>query len=609
MKSRKVPRSERIFKIDQDKAPRILRSNLTCSLVEHAFALHKLERIYQDGKALPGERNISEKMLEGMGVRYRLSEEDRAKIPKTGPVVVVANHPFGGIEGVVLHCVLASVRGDEVRMMVNYLLGRIPELHDLYILVNPFGTARAARANIRPLLQSLKWLQAGGLLGVFPSGEVSSIDLKSGRVRDPAWSPTVAGLVRRSQATVVPMFFSGHNGPMFQLAGLVHPRFRTLLLPTVMDQQRNRTIDVRLGNPLPWRDLAKYGTDEELISYLRLRAYALEGREPKATPKRRLRLPLPRRRKGPTQAAVIDPVPPAELAAEIAALPAAAHLLASGDHDVYIERSAAMPRVMRELGRLREITFRGVGEGTGREIDLDMFDDHYHHLFIWNRAKQEIVGAYRLGMADDIVARFGVGGLYTHTLFKFNQRLLDHLQPGIELGRSFVRPEYQRAFSSLLLLWKGIGTFIARNPRYTTLFGPVSITNEYRDDSRNMLLRALSLSNFAPELARFVKPRHAPKGKSKGEWANPAFEQFIGDVDGVSAIIQDIEADHKGIPILLRQYLKMGGRILAFNLDKEFSSVVDGLIAIDLRKTDVKAQARYMGDEAASAFRKYHKLP
>lgn len=608
MKSHKVPRSQRIFKIDQDKAPRIFRNSLTCSVVEHAFALHKLERIYQDGKAMPGDRNISEKMLEGMGVRYHVTPEDLAKIPKTGPVVVVANHPFGGIEGVVFHCILASVRED-IRLMVNYLLGRIPELHDIYILVNPFGTNSAAKANIRPLIESLKWLQSGGAMGVFPSGEVSSIDLKSGRVRDPAWSPTIAGLVRRSQATVVPMFFSGHNGPMFQLAGLLHPRFRTILLPTVMDQQRNRVIDVRIGSALPWRELAKYETDEALISYMRLRAYALEGRESDVAPKRRFKLPLPRRRRAPRQTPVVAPVPPSELAAEIASLPATAHLLTSGEQDVYMERSAAMPKVLRELGRLREITFRGVGEGTGREIDLDMFDDHYHHLFIWNHSKQEIVGAYRLGLADEIVARFGIEGLYTHTLFRFDNRLLERLQPCVELGRSFVRPEYQKAFSSLLLLWKGIGAFIARNPRYVTLFGPVSITNEYRDDSRNMMLRALSLSNFAPELAGLVKPRHAPKRKTKGEWANPAFEQFISDVDGVSAIIQDIESDHKGIPILLRQYLKLGGRILAFNLDEEFSSVVDGLIAIDLRKTDRRSQARYMGDDAADAFRKHHNLP
>ncbi len=605
----KVPRSERIFTIDPLTAPRLFRSSITCSMVEHALALHKLERIYQDGKALPGDQNLSQKMIEGMGVSSHVSDEDRAKIPKTGPVVVVANHPFGGLEGIVLHSLLLTVRQD-VRMMVNYMLGRIPELRDIFILVNPFGTKNASRTNIRPLIQSLKFLQGGGMIGVFPSGEVSSIDLKSGRVRDPAWSPTIAGLVRRSQATVLPVYFPGRNSAGFQVAGLIHPRLRTMLLASMMDKQRNRVIDLRIGAPLPWRELSKFETDEELINYMRLRSYALESRDPEGElPRRKFRLPLKRRRaKQRHSDPVVDPAPPEILEAEIAHFPESSRMLTSGELDVYVERASSMPNLMRELGRLREITFRGVGEGTGREIDVDIFDDHYLHLFIWNHAKREVVGAYRLGLADEIVARFGVGGLYTHTLFQFDERLLARLEPAIELGRSFVRPEYQKAFSSLLLLWKGIGTFIARNPRYISLFGPVSITNEYRDDSRNMMLRALSLSNFSPELARLVKPRHAPKRKTKSEWANPAFEQFISDVDGVSAIIQDIETDHKGIPILLRQYLKLGGRLLAFNLDEEFSSVVDGLIAIDLRQTDHKAMNRYMGEESASAFRAYHQL-
>jgi len=262
--------------------------------------------------------------------------------------------------------------------------------------------------------------------------------------------------------------------------------------------------------------------------------------------------------------------------------------------------------VLREIGRLREYTFRKVGEGTGRSIDVDVFDEHYHHLFTWNREKKEIVGAYRLGLADEIVKKYGVKGLYTYTLFKFDHRLIDKLLPCVEMGRSFVRPEYQRSFSSLLLLWKGIGVFIARNPQYATLFGPVSISNEYRDHSRRLMLRSLSLSNFANDLARLVKPRNPPKGNVRAEWSLDTFNPYISDVDNVSAIVQDIEGGKKGIPILLRQYLKLGGRVLAFNVDEEFSDVVDGLIAIDLRKTDARTRVKYMGEEASTAFCNYH---
>ena len=604
----KVPRKDRIFSL-KDTTP-FFRNRLTCSIVEHAVSLNKLEDMYQIGHFRPGPEPFSDRFLAGNGLSYELSDEDRARIPKTGPVVVVANHPFGGLEGVVLDSILLSVRSD-FRIMANSLLGRIPELRDHFILVNPFGSASARAENIRPLLECRRLLNDGGMLAVFPAGEVSSIDLKTGRVRDPAWSKTIASLVRRSKATVVPMFFSGHNGPGFQFAGLIHPRLRTVLLPKMFSKLRNARLRVSIGAAIPWRELEKFSNDDDLIQYMRLRTYALEAREGADAPvkPRRFRLPRrPRKALSSPQAEIIPPVPPETLAAEIAALPPEARYIESGDSEVYISTADKMPNVLRELGRLREITFRGVGEGTGREIDLDTFDNHYLHLFIWNKAKQEIVGAYRLGLGDELVRKFGVQGLYTHTLFQFDNELIERLGPCMELGRSFVRPEYQRAFSSLLLLWKGIGAFIARHPQYATLFGPVSITAEYRDTSRNLLLRALSVSNFATELARFVRPRNPPRHKSRKEAEDPAFAKYTDDVESVTSIIQDIESDHKGIPILLRQYLKLGGRILAFNVDEDFSSVVDGFIMIDLRKTDPKVLSRYMGDEATTAFRAFHNL-
>ena len=603
----KVPRRDRIFSL----APRSGRqtlfvNNFTCSLLEHAIRLNRMEDIYQNGRLVPGDAPFSDKLLQGMSATYRVSDEDRARIPAEGPVVVVANHPFGGLEGVVLHSLLRSRRRD-VKLMANTLLGRVPELREDFILVNPFGTTAAKSENIRPLIECRRFLASGGALGVFPAGEVSSIDLKTGRVRDPAWSRTIAGLVRRSKATVVPVFFSGHNGPGFQFAGVIHPRLRTLLLPKMFAKLHDSSLQVSVGAPIPWSELEGFASDDDLIQYLRLRTYALEARESAAPPKKPRRLSLFRRHPRVTrQADIIPPVPPEQLAAEIDALPPDAKALESGDNVVYIARAANMPSVLRELGRLREITFRAVGEGTGREIDLDPFDQHYLHLFIWNRAKREIVGAYRLGPGDEIIARYGVEGLYTHTLFRFDERLVKQIGPCIELGRSFVRPEYQKAYSSLLLLWKGIGAFIAAHPQYTTLFGPVSITAEYRDTSRNLLLRALSVSNFAPELARLVRPRNPPRRRRPREAEDPDFEKYTNDVESVTAIIQDIESDRKGIPILLRQYLKLGGRILAFNVDEDFSSVVDGFIMIDLRETDPRILTRYMGEEAVAAFRRHH---
>ena len=602
---------KRVFKIDPATAPAGLRNPITRTIVERAVGLRKLDQIIFDGRRCQqadGSTYFCDDILLAMDVQTVVTDDDRARIPKTGPVIVVANHPFGGIEGIVMLSILNSVRPD-VKAMANYMLHLVPEMREMFIPVNPFGSTHAAKQNIKPLLETMKWVKNGHLLGVFPSGEVSSIDLKSGRVRDPAWSTTIAGIARKTGATIVPMFFAGRNPALFQLAGLIHPRLRTVMLPTMTSKKRRSVIEVHIGTPISATELTKFENDEEVTKYFRLRTYALEGRGVKPRKHKSLHLRRKSRQKAVIQAGIIDETPVEKLEAEITALPESAYLLSGSDLDVYITQLGEESALMRELGRLREITFRDVGEGTGRNKDIDAFDVHYHHLFLWNKKDRKIVGAYRLGLADEICNKKGVTGLYTHTLFKFDDTLMRQFQPAIELGRSFVRPEYQRTFAPLLFLWKGIGAFLARNPQYTNLFGPVSITADYRDTSRNMLLRSLEISNFATEFSRFVKPRRAPKhSQRKQEWRNPDFQNIIGNVDEVSRIIQDIEKDHKGIPILIKQYLKLGGKILAFNVDPDFSDVVDGLILIDLRKTDSRTRARYMGDDADKAFRDYHQL-
>ncbi len=577
---------------------------LTRGLIEHSLRFRALDAVYHKARKMDGTQTFAQKTLQSMNVTWRIASGGEVAIPTTGPLVVVSNHPFGGIEGVLLTALLDPLRPD-MKVMANYLLSCIPELRSRFIFVDPFGKASSARANIRPIKESLAWLRQGGALGVFPAGEVSSVDLRSGKVRDPAWSPSIAALVRKTEATVLPIFFAGHNGPIFHLAGLIHRRLRTLMLPQQLLNKKNRELTVHVGQPIPWKELTEYSTDRQLIQYLRLRTYILAAREERPHTGRLLRLPF--RRPARTRREPIAPAgDPVAQAREIAALPKAQHLLDSGDCGVHYARAEQIPQVLREIGRLREIAFRAVGEGTGLACDLDGFDSYYLHLFIWNRATSELVGAYRLGLADEIYAARGLKGLYTYTLFRFDSRLLTRLLPAIELGRSFVRLEYQKAYASLLLLWKGLSTFIARHPRYKVLFGPVSITNEYRDASRNLMLRSLRLSNFENELARFVRPRRAPRRPRRAEWSLPDFHPYIDNIELVSRLIQEIENDQKGIPVLLRQYLKVGGRLLAFNVDPKFSSVVDGLIAVDLLKTDPKVLRRYMGGPEYEAFVQSH---
>lgn len=264
--------------------------------------------------------------------------------------------------------------------------------------------------------------------------------------------------------------------------------------------------------------------------------------------------------------------------------------------------------MLRELGRLREITFRGSEEGTGTPCDLDRFDREYLHLFIWNREKREIAGAYRLGQADVLLNRHGLKGLYTRTLFKYQRRLLNQINPALEMGRSFVRPEYQRSFTSLLLLWRGIGEFVVRNPRYKALFGPVSINREYQSLSKQLMVSFIRLNNFEDALSQCVRPRKPFKMPYPRGYDLTLTSSVIRDVDGISSLIAEIENDHKGIPVLLKQYIKLGGKILAFNRDPDFSDVLDGLIYVDLSKTKPRLLARYMGKEGTQSFLAYHRV-
>ena len=294
-------------------------------------------------------------------------------------------------------------------------------------------------------------------------------------------------------------------------------------------------------------------------------------------------------------------IPRALLKAEIECLPAEQRLVASGNFTVQYARAAQIPWCLQEIGRLRELTFRAAGEGTNKASDVDLFDAYYLHLFLWDSQAEMIVGAYRMGLADEILARYGKRGLYTQSLFKYGPRLLETLNPAIELGRSFVRGEYQRSYSPLVLLWRGIGRFVLRSPQYAVLFGPVSISNSYAPVSRRLMVEYLRTNNSETELARHVKPRHPFRAQRSTAWDEVEFAS-LKDIEQLSRVIARIEHDNKGVPILLKQYLKLGGRLLGFNADDQFSDALDGLIMVDLRASEPRVLARYMGEEGAVAF-------
>lgn len=594
----------RIFELPIHKARTQLLRGLLRLLkrpIESLTGLRALDDIYARIWRMPKDIPFCDRALQAAGVRASFSSDELAHVPKEGPVVVVANHPFGGIEGIILLTLLRRIRPD-VKAMANFLLHAIPEMRDYFIFVDPFGARGSATANIRPIKDSLSWLKAGHVLIVFPSGEVSSLDRRSLRVRDPAWSASIAALVRKTNATVVPMFFPGRNGLFFNLIGLIHPRLRTSLLPRQLVNKRGRTLSVRIGSALTPKALEPFAKDDgQLITYMRFRSYLLAERETHRT-RRFISFHPPMMPPDP----IVPPIPSDTLVQEIARLPAECRLVVANDFEVYIGSAEQIPSCLREIGRLREATFRAVGEGTGNEIDLDDFDPYYYHLFMWNKSRQEIVGSYRLGLTDRIVAEHGVRGLYTRTLFKFDERLMEKISPAIEMGRSFIRVEYQKAYASLFLLWRGISTFIANNPRYRILFGPVSITNEYREASRCMILASMRQTCMADDIAHLVKPKFPPKPPRHSEWCRPEYAEYLNDIDRMADYVAEIEPDGKDIPVLLRQYLKLGGRLLAFNVDPDFSSVVDGLIVVDLLRASPKTLRRYMGNDVADAYLRHH---
>jgi putative hemolysin len=362
-------------------------------------------------------------------------------------------------------------------------------------------------------------------------------------------------------------------------------------------RRRGAAIEVRIGSPIPYRRLASH-TDHELVAYLRSRTCILSERRP-------LSEPAVQPRATPGAARPIVPAPPVEaLVEEVERLPADRMLVDAGDEAVYVATEPEIPNLLREIGRQREITFREAGEGTGREIDLDEFDSSYRHLFIWNRVKRELVGAYRIGLTDELL-RSGSCGLYTSTLFHFKPRLFKAMGPALEMGRSFIRPEYQKSYAGLVLLWKGIGQFVVRNPRYTTLFGPVSISSSYRSASQRLMVSFLEQNKYAHEWSRWVRAR-IPVSTERTVPGRLHPSQLV-NLEDVSSFIAEIEADHKGVPILLKQYLRLGGQLLGFNVDPQFSNVLDVLVMVDLRRTAPKILTRYMGRDGVSRFQAFQR--
>lgn len=576
---------------------------LMSPLLHKALGFDALESLYEKARLL-NERHPQRGTLHGwldaslaaIGHSYQVTAASGLDVPNEGPLVIVANHPFGLLDPLVLGHFISQHRKD-LKIMANSMLEGIEELRPHLIQVNPFGTPGAARENIGGMKEAIRHLKQGGALLIFPSGEVAHYRPGAG-VHESAWSHHVGALVRRTSATVLPVFIPGSNSMIFHASGLLSKGLRTGLIVREFIEAKSRRTLVQVGAPLPFAKLKRIENDVSLTMHLRINTLMLGER---------LRRSVGVNDPSTDLEPVLAGTDARLMSMEIERLKSKGKELASqGALSAFVAEAIEIPHLLHELGRLREVTFRSSGEGTGTCIDLDRFDRHYLHIFLWDEQKQRVAGAYRLGLADQIIRQHGARGLYTNTLFKFRKPFLRHLADAVEMGRSFVTAEYQRNMSALPLLWRAVIVWMGRNPRYRKLFGPVSISKDYDAHSQRLLVDFLKQHHGDKSLDGMVAPRKPFKTRKSRGLMRELVSLRLSDAEDCSALISSIETDGKGIPVLLKHYLRLNGSILSFNVDAAFSNVLDGLIMVDMLKTDPRLPSKMMGANAWAAYLAHH---
>lgn len=568
------------------------KPRLASALLEKLLGLHRLGAIYDARPAATTSRDFLQYTLDALGVSIDISNAAAlADIPRSGPLLIVANHPLGGLEGVAIARVIADIRPD-LQVLTNQLLRRIPELRDIFIGVDVLS-ANAAGANVAGIKQVHRHLQNAGAVLIFPAGMVSAYEPAAGRIQDRPWNRLVGQLVKRYGCTCLPIYVGGSNSPYFYAAGRVHPRLRTALLPRQLANKQGFRLPLTIGHPVTAQELRLLQNPAAITEYLRVSTDALS---PRAAARNHAA------RSQPT--AIQSTLSDSEVQLAIQAV-SEFRLIEHEEFDVYCAPFMRLGVLMEQIAIARELTFRSVGEGTGLAKDSDEFDPHYLHLFLWDKSQQRIAGAYRVGLVDEIVARHGVHGLYSRSLYEYDEAFIRRLGPAIEMGRSFIHPDYQRRPVSLNLLWRGIGMILVQRPTYHTLFGSVSISREYSDLAR-ALIADMMLTNFrASDFDQLVRPI-TPHQVRHRVWT----EQMLAELANIKMLGKLIGRcdPGKALPVLLRHYLSLNGKIVCFNIHSGFNDSLEGLIIVDVRNTEPKTLARFLGNEGLQHFMSFHKL-
>lgn len=542
---------------------------------------------YYDSIAhLEGEA-YADAILEHFEIDYELPEEDLKRLPKEGPYVTISNHPLGAIDGILLFKLMLRQRPD-FKIMANFLLQRMVPLKPYIIPVNPFTDRKDSQSSIGGFKNTLQHLQNGHVLGVFPAGEVSTS--KEGKlVVDKAWEEAALKLIRKAEVPVVPIYFHAKNSQLFYRFAKLGDSIRTALIPSQVFSQSNRPIKIRIGQPIAVATQKEQESLEEYSELLRRKVYILSN----AYEKERLIDQLPTSLKLPKQPKKIAMAVRKEvMEGEIEKLREKdCRLLQSKNYEVFLAKEKDMPFILKEIGRQREVTFRAIGEGTNNSIDLDKFDLYYHHLFLWDDDAKCIVGAYRMGMGSEIYPQYGIDGFYLQDLFRVDPELHEMMRNSIEMGRAYITKEYQQKPMPLFLLWKGIVHTTLRFPEHKYLIGGVSISNQFSNFSKSLMIEFMKSNYWDPYVAQYIRPKKEFKVKLKDADKEFVFDETQADLNKFDRLIDEVEPGNLRLPVLIKKYIKQNAKVVAFNVDPLFNNSVDGLMYIkiaDLPESTVK---------------------
>nr|WP_321406914.1 GNAT family N-acyltransferase [uncultured Carboxylicivirga sp.] len=513
-------------------------------------------------------------LLKELNIHFHISEKELRHIPVSGPFILMSNHPFGFLDGLIM-MLIAGQRRSDFKVLANFFLKQFKPLNNFFIDLNPFESKNSM--NMKGIRSAYHHIAQGGAVGLFPAGEVATMQKGFRRIEDKVWDAGIVRFMVNCNVPVIPMYFEGANSLKFHLLGKIHPYLRTLTIPSEFFKYENKTVNVRIGAPIHPFELKEFDNLHKAGRYLRASLFGLGS---KVDVKHHFR--LTKRQK--VQEPVIDPVSTDLIKNELEGLRAKNDLLFTKlNYEIFLADAHAIPNIIKELGRLREHTFRSVGEGTGHKIDIDEYDLYYLHLFIWDTKAEVIAGAYRLGPGDRIVDAYGSKGFYVTSLFDLDKELNPVLSQTLEMGRSFVVKEYQQKPLPLFLLWQGILHFLKQNHQYKYLLGPVSISNDFTRFSKDLLIAFIKKYHYDYELVKWVHPRKEFLVKTNAEDIEVILERNSNDLQKLDKYISAIEPGYMKIPVLLKQYMRQNAKIIGFNVDPNFNDCLDGLMILEIK--------------------------